>query len=103
MSARATPKLADRMAVGGRLLLAALGGYAVAALATALLAVSLPGKKAEAVSAATLVSFAIMAAAIIWVFAARTLARAALVLAITASAMICALWLAGAFSAGVPT
>jgi hypothetical protein len=102
MSARATPKLADRMAVGGRVLLAALGGYAVAALATAFLALSLPGPKAEAVSAATLASFAIMAAAIIWVFAARTLARAALVLGVAASALTFALWLAGAFSAGVP-
>jgi hypothetical protein len=102
MSARATPTLADRVAVGGRVLLAALGGYAVAAPATALLALSLPGPKAEAVSAATLASFAIMAAAIIWVFAAPTLARAALVLGLTAAALTGALWLAGAFSGGVP-
>jgi hypothetical protein len=101
MSARTKPLLAERLAVAGRVLLAALGGYAVAALATALLALILPIPRAEAVSAATLVSFAIMAAAVLWVFAARTLARAALGLGLTASGLAVALWSAGAFASGV--
>lgn len=100
MSARTTPMLADRAAVAGRVLLAALGSYTVAALASALLALVLPGPRAEAVSAGTLASFAIMAAAAIWVFAARTLTRAVLVLGLTALLLTGALWLAGAFVPG---
>jgi hypothetical protein len=100
MSARATPSLAKRFAVAGRVLLAAFGGYGVAAIATGLLAVSLPGPRAEAVSAATLASFAIMAVAVIWVFAARTLAEAALVLTVLAALLAAALWAAGGLTGG---
>ncbi|GAN46473.1 iron transporter [Methylobacterium radiotolerans] len=100
MSARTMPTLADRAAVAGRVLLATLGGYAVAALASALLALILPVPRAEAVSAGTLASFAIMAGAVIWVFAAPTLGRAALVLGLIALLLTGALWLAGAFVSG---
>ncbi|MGU3464752.1 iron transporter [Methylobacterium sp. C33D] len=100
MSARAMPTLIDRVAIAGRVLLAALGGYAVAALASALLALLLPLPRAEAVSAGTLASFAIMAGAVIWVFAARTLGRATLGLGLTALLLTGALWLAGAFAHG---
>lgn len=101
MSARAMPTLANRAAVAGRVLLAILGGYAVAALSSALLALVFPFPRAEAVSAGTLASFAIMAGAAIWVFAARTLGRAAVVLGLTALLLTGALWLAGAFTHGV--
>lgn len=101
MSANAVPTLADRLAVAGRVLLAAFGSYAVAALACAWLALILPGPRAEAVSAATLASFSIMAAAVIWVFAARTIARATLVLGAAALLLTVALWLAGGFRHGV--
>lgn len=101
MSAHAVPTLADRLAVAGRVLLAAFGGYAVAALASAWLALILPGPRAEAVSAATLASFSIMAAAVIWVFAARTIARATLVLGAAALLLNVALWLAGGFRHGI--
>ena len=100
MSARVLPTLADRLAVASRVILAAFGGYGIAALATGLLALILPGPKAEAVSAATLLSFAIMAAAVIWVFAARTLVVAALTLGALAILLTTALWLAGALTSG---
>ncbi|GJE10554.1 MULTISPECIES: iron transporter [Methylobacterium] len=100
MSARVMPTLAGRLAVAGRVILAALGGYGVAALATGFLALVLPGPKAEAVSAATLLSFAIMAAAAIWVFAARTLTTAALALSVVAAVLTAALWLAGGLNGG---
>ena len=100
MSTRVMPTLADRLSVAGRVVLAALGGYGVAALATGLLALVLPGSRAEAVSAATLLSFAIMAAAVIWVFAARSLAVAAWTLSVLAALLTAALWLAGAFTGG---
>lgn len=99
-SARSGSGRAYRLAVAARVLLASVGGYAVAALACALLALILPGGRAEAVSAALVASFAIMAAAVIWVFAARTVGRAALILGLIAALLAAALWLAGAFRAG---
>lgn len=92
------PDLTCRLAVAGRVALAAFGGYAVAALSAALMALVLPFSRAEAVSTGTLASFAILAAVVIWVFAARTLARAALSLGLLAALLAGALWLAGAFT-----
>jgi hypothetical protein len=92
----------DRSAVAGRVVLAAVGGYAVASLATALGSVALPLPRAEAVSAATLASFAVMAAAVVFVFAARSLGRAALGLGGVAVLLAVGLWLAGGFSPPVP-
>jgi hypothetical protein len=66
-----------RLAVAGRIVLAALGGYAVAAVATAFLSLSMPLAQSEAVTAATLASFAVMALVVCWVFAARSLLVAA--------------------------
>ncbi|MHB2209366.1 iron transporter [Methylobacterium sp. CM6257] len=100
MSAGARLSPADRLSVAARVLLAAGGGYVIAALSAALLSLILPFSRAEAVSTATLVSFAILAGAVIWVFTARTLARAALSLSLLAALLTGALWLAGAFAAG---
>ncbi|TXN02906.1 iron transporter [Methylobacterium sp. WL64] len=101
MSARSMPGLIDRLAVAGRVVLAAFGGYGVAALSAALLALILPMPRSEAVSTGTLVSFAVMAGAVIWVFAARTLGRAALFLGLIAASLAGGLWLAGAFTGAV--
>ncbi|WP_342104348.1 iron transporter [Methylobacterium sp. SI9] len=100
VGARTGSMRAYRLAVAGRVLMAGIGGYAVAALASALLALILPGARAEAVSAALVASFAIMAAAVVWVFAAPTLGRAALGLGFATAVLIAALWLAGAFQPG---
>ncbi|MGH1574660.1 iron transporter [Methylobacterium sp. P31] len=99
MSAPARQSSAYRLSVAGRVLLAAFGGYAVAALSSALLSLILPFSQAEAVSTATLASFAILAVAVVWVFTARTLTRAALSLSLLAALLASALWLAGAFAA----
>ncbi|MDF2600892.1 MAG: putative iron uptake protein [Methylobacterium brachiatum] len=101
MSARSMPGLTYRLAVAGRVVLAAVGGYGVAALSAALLALILPMARSEAVSTGTLASFAIMAGAVVWVFAARNLVRAALVLGSIAALLAGGLWLAGAFSPAV--
>ena len=98
MSARPMTGLTDRLAVAGRVALAALGGYGVAALSATLMALVLPIARSEAVSTGTLASFAIMAGAVVWVFAARTLARAALFLGLVAALLTASLWLAGAFT-----
>ncbi|SFG61192.1 iron transporter [Methylobacterium gossipiicola] len=83
-----------RAAVAGRVALAAFGGYGVAALATAFLSLVLPMARSEAVATATLLSFAILVGAVIWVFSARTLARAALGLAVPGGLLALGLWLA---------
>ncbi|EJL85094.1 Protein of unknown function (DUF3649) [Herbaspirillum sp. CF444] len=70
------PLLRYRLDVAARVLAAIVGGYALAAAAAALLAVLLPMPRAEAVIAATLLSFIVFCCAVLWVFAARTAWRA---------------------------
>jgi len=65
-----------RAGVGARALAAIAGGYALAALATAVLALYLPMARHDAVTTATLLSFAIYAGAAVWVFAVRSAWRA---------------------------
>lgn len=70
------PALRYRLAVASRAVAAIGGGYALAAVAAALLAVVLPMQPAEAVITATLLSFIVFCCAVLWVFAARTAWRA---------------------------
>ena len=84
----------ERAAILGRVVLAAGGGYAVAALATALLSVTLPMPRAEAVTTATLLSFAILTGVVVLVFALTTLRRAAAVVIGTILLLGAGLWLA---------
>lgn len=95
MASRGTPlPLRDRASVAARVVLAAGGGYGVAALATALLSLVLPMARSEAVATATLLSFAVMAGTVVFVFATRTLLRAFLTVAGTALVLGGGLWLA---------
>jgi hypothetical protein len=59
-----------------RLLAGIGGGYALAALFTMTLSIGLPLPRSEAVLTATMASFAIYAAAIVWAFAAPGMLRA---------------------------
>jgi hypothetical protein len=61
-----------RLSVASRAIAAIGGGYAVAALSTALLASLLPMTRSDAVITATLLSFTVYTCAAIWVFAARS-------------------------------
>lgn len=88
-----TPPLRERASVAGRVLLAAGGGYGIASLATALLSLTLPLPRSEAVAAATLVSFALMAGIVVLVFALRTLLRASVAVGGTALVLGGTLWL----------
>lgn len=58
-----------------RLVAAILGGYSLAALAS-IAVLALPMNKGQAVLTGMLLSFAIYAAAVIWVFAVRSAGRA---------------------------
>ena len=64
--------LARRLSVLSRIAAAIFGGYALATVFSITLAGQLPAPMADAVLAATLLSFAVYAAAILWAFAART-------------------------------
>ena len=65
-----------RLGVAARVLAAIFGGYAVAALSATVLALYLPMLRIEAAVTATLASFGVYTGAVMWVFAARSAARA---------------------------
>ena len=67
---------AHRWNVASRTLLAVAGGYAITAAATASLSLALPLSRAQAVMAATLFSFTLYCALIVWAYSARTARRA---------------------------
>lgn len=67
---------ARRGAVLSRLLAALLGGYALSALLTAVLALHLPLEPSEAMLVGTMLSFLAYALAVMWAFAARHALRA---------------------------
>lgn len=62
-------------AIASRVIAAVIGGYALAALFS-VAALALPVSRSEAVLTGMLYSFLVYAAAVIWVFAARTAAHA---------------------------
>ena len=64
-----------RLLLASRVTAAIFGGYALASGATVFLSAVLPLARAEAVLAATLASFAVYTAAIIWAFAVRSVTR----------------------------
>jgi len=63
---------ADRLAVASRVAAAAVGGYTFANVTAIFLAHVLPMRRADAVLATTLASFALYAGAVLWAFAARS-------------------------------
>lgn len=82
-----------RLAVASRALAAIFGGYALTAAAQACLAALLPLPRADAVIWAMLVAFALYAVAILWVFYARSAARAWLGMVVPAAALAGVFWL----------
>lgn len=62
--------------IAARAVAAIGGGYALASLAAVAFAVALPLGRADAVVTGMLASFAVHAAAVVWVFAAGSAARA---------------------------
>ncbi|PRB84682.1 iron transporter [Pseudomonas sp. MYb185] len=62
-----------RWRVASRVLAAVVGGYALTSAVTVLLALLWPLPKAEAVLASSMLSFALYAGVLVWIFAARRL------------------------------
>lgn len=84
-SVRKLSPAGHRWNVASRTVLAVAGGYAIAAMATASLSLALPLPRAQAVMAATLFSFALYCALIIWAYSAGTARRAWFVSALLAA------------------
>jgi len=78
--------------VAMRTVAAILGGYGAATLASIVCATMLPLERSEAVLTGMLLSFAVYAGAVVWVFAARTALRAWLGLLVPMAALAAAAW-----------
>lgn len=83
---------AYRLAVAARVLAATAGGYALTSLLTGVLGLLLPGPRAEAVLTATMLSFAALAAIVMWCFAASSARRVWAVLLTAIAICSAALW-----------
>ncbi|WP_073102179.1 DUF3649 domain-containing protein [Pollutimonas bauzanensis] len=77
--------------LASRLVAAVLGGYALAALSS-VAALALPIDRSQAVLTGMLLSFLVYALAVVWVFAARSAARAWAGMAIAALPLALAAW-----------
>ncbi|MCY1512028.1 hypothetical protein D9M68_464730 [compost metagenome] len=90
-----------RMGVASRAVAAIAGGYGVAALSAAVLALGLPAlfdmARSEAALTGTLASFLVYAVAVMWVFAARSAWRAwtGLTIAAALQGLLLLLWTQG--------
>lgn len=87
------PTLRQRLDVAARAVAAIVVGYVFAALCTAVLARLLPGGPQEATIAATLLSFALYAAVVVWAFADPRTWRVWLGLAGGCAALGAVLWI----------
>lgn len=87
-----------RLAVASRALAAILGGYGVAALASAVLALWLPGTRASTTVWATLAAFVVYVVAVMFVFATRSAWRAWGGLLVASGVFGALIWLRGGFA-----
>lgn len=78
--------------VAMRVVAAILGGYAMAALASIVCATLLPIGRAEGVLTGMLISFAVYAGTVVWVFAAGTALRAWIGMLIPMAVLAAAAW-----------
>lgn len=76
MRSKSGVSLRYRLDVLSRCVAAIGGGYVLTAAITAVLALALPGHRAQATLAATMLSFAFYACAVLWAFSTRTATRA---------------------------
>jgi len=84
-----------RWNIGWRVLLALLGGYGVAWLSAASMAIALPMTRVDAVATAIMLAFVVHLLIAIWIFAAATVIRATLGVVIPAIIFSGWWWLQG--------
>lgn len=85
--------LSYRLGVASRAIAGIVGGYLLTMQTVQVLALTLPMERAAATLTATMLSFAIYAAAVLWAFAARTTTLAWLGIGAPAAAAALLLWL----------
>lgn len=95
---RGNLSLSYRLSVSSRVAAAIVGGYAVAMLVSIAISRLMPTSRAESVGTGMLLSFAIYASAVVWVFAARTATRAWTGLLIAMAVAAAVWWFAGALA-----
>jgi hypothetical protein len=95
MPARSSPS-AGALALGIRAITAIIGGYALTAALTSLIARLLPGARSEASAWALNISFVVYVAILLWVFTSRELPRTVGIIWGGALLLTGVLWLAGA-------
>lgn len=83
-----------------RILLASMGGYVLCALATALLATSLPMTRVNAVLSATMLSFLVFTGVVMWAFYTPHLRRLWIRLGGACGVLGALLWLHASFGGG---
>jgi len=76
-----------RLGVASRAVAAIFGGYAVSGMSSAVLALYMPTSRAEAALTGTMVAYVVYPCAVMWVFAARSAARAWLGLVVPAAVL----------------
>lgn len=95
-TAKPPVSLSYRLGVVSRLMAATVGGYCLASLCVGCLALGLGLDRGEAVLAATLPAFLMLASVAVWVFAARSAGRAWLGVMVPALLLwACRQWLLG--------
>ncbi|MFL9609583.1 DUF3649 domain-containing protein [Methylobacillus sp. Pita2] len=82
-----------RLAVASRIVAAVVAGYALASAVSILFALLLPVSRAEAVLASTMLSFAVYAGIVIWVFHARSATQAWIGLLVPLAVISLVCWL----------
>lgn len=91
--ALAPSRLRHRLDVTVRALIAVIGSYALASLVSAVLALSLPLARAEAIIAGGMASFIVFPAVAIWSFIASSALRACVFVITPALALTAAIWI----------
>jgi hypothetical protein len=92
--------LAYRLGVTARIVAAVAGAYAFASLTAIALARTLPMPPADATTLATLLGILGMPAMVVWIFAAKTAARAWVGLVIGCALCAAIAWIAGPAAGG---
>lgn len=82
-----------RWLVASRVFIAAIGGYALTSAATIFLALVWPLPKAQAVMAATLLSFTLYAVVVIWAFSVASVKRVWLWIVLTTAVLSLVNWI----------
>jgi len=93
ISSSARTPVRHRLSVAARAIAAIFGGYALASLVSALLALTLPHPREEAILAGNLLALVVYPVVAVWVFLAKSARRAWMGLLVPGIVMAFAVWI----------